>query len=158
MKKFIEEFKEFAARGNVMDLAVAVIIGNAINSIVKSAVSDILMPILSIFVGRIDISSLKFAISSSFTHGKSITIGYGSFLESVLNFLTTTLCIFILLKMLNKLRTFTFLKELKDKREKEEPDTPPTTEELLVEIRDLLKVQSGQPELSDPPENFDQEE
>ena len=125
-----------------MDLAVAVIIGNAINAIVKSLVSDIFMPLLGIFIGRIDIESLKFVISSRFTGANAITIGYGSFLQAVFNFLVTSFCIFMMLKMLNKLHSFSFVKDKKSKEEQSATAaTPPSTEELLVEIRDLLKKQ-----------------
>lgn len=153
IKKIIEEFREFAARGNVIDLAVAVIIGNAINKIVTSLVQDMLMPILGLFIGRIDISSLKFTISSRFTGENSINIGYGSFLQAVLNFLILTFCIFIMLKMLNKLRTFSFIKDKNS--DKEEPEsTPQTTEEILSEIRDLLKSQNKN--MSDFPDHLEE--
>lgn len=139
-----------------MDLAVAVIIGNAINKIVTSLVNDMLMPVLGIFVGRIDISTLNFNISSRFTGAKPISIGYGSFLQAVFNFLILSFCIFIMLKMLNKLRTFTFIKDKKsDEDEKdEEIKSPQTAEEILAEIRDLLKIQAEKNNLSDLPEDF----
>jgi large conductance mechanosensitive channel len=155
MKKLIQEFKEFAARGNVIDLAVAVILGNAINKIVTSLVNDIFMPVLSIFIGRIDLSSLSLNISSRFIGAKPISIGFGSFLQAVLNFLTIAFCIFIILKMLNKLRNFRIVKSKHEQKE-EAVSAPPSTEELLIEIRDLLKKHSEPEKTSNLPENFEE--
>ncbi len=155
MKKFFEEFKEFAVRGNVMELAVAVIIGGAINQIVTSLVKDILMPVLSIFIGRVDIKSLTFDIPSRLTGGQAITIGYGSFLQTVINFLTIALCIFIIIKALKKLQSLSFLK--KQEEEEEEKEEKLKTEDLLAEIRDLLKEQAASKEKSDLPDKLDDE-
>jgi large conductance mechanosensitive channel len=155
LKKFIDEFKEFALRGNVIDLAVAVIIGNAINAIVKSLVTDIFTPVLSLFIGRISIKDLSFIIKSSLLNGKDITITYGNFLQTVLNFLITAFCIFIMLKAINKLHDITLKK--KDENEAEEPKTDAhKTEDLLVEIRDLLKEQAASGVNSDLPDNLEQ--
>jgi large conductance mechanosensitive channel len=152
--KFIEEFKQFALRGNVIDLAVAVIIGNAINKIVSSLVINIFTPIISFFIGRIDIKSLAFIIKSSLTGGATITIGYGNFLQSVLDFLTTAFCIFIMLKMLNKLHDLSFRK-VESEPEETKPEAP-KTEELLIEIRDLLQEQMVTKGRSDLPDDLDQ--
>lgn len=155
MKKFLEEFKEFAVRGNVIELAVAVIIGNAINAIAKSLVNNIFMPIIGIFVGRVDITSLKLVIPSRLTHGSDITIGYGVFLQSVLDFLTTAFCIFIMLKFVKKVSNFSIIK---GKEEQEENNSEPLkTEDLLVEIRDILKEQSAPNTKSDIEDDFDNE-
>jgi large conductance mechanosensitive channel len=157
IKKFIAEFKEFAIKGNVIDLAVAVIIGNAINKIVTSLVSDIFMPILGIFIGHIDISSLSFAIKSRFTGANPIVIKYGDFLNTVINFLILTFCIFIMLKMMSKMRDFTFSKVSRNALPDEaEPEiVPPKTEDLLVEIRDLLREQTIQKTTSNSPEDLE---
>lgn len=156
MRKFIEEFKEFAARGNVIDLAVAVIIGNAINKIVSSLVNDIFTPILGIFVGRINITSLSLTISSRFTGGKNLVIGYGNFLQSVINFLTITFCIFIILKGLNKLRELNFIKATENEAKEDKPEKP-STEELLTQIRDLLRERQNTSESdSDIPDNLEE--
>ena len=156
MKKFIEEFKQFAIKGNVIDLAVAVIIGNAINKIVTSLVNDIFMPILGVFIGRIDISTLKFNISSRFTGGTPIKINYGSFLQSVLNFLTITICIFLMIKALKKLSSFSLTKEKTDDAKEDTELEVLKTEDLLVEIRDLLKQQMAVETQSDLPDDLDQ--
>ena len=157
MKKFIEEFKEFALRGNVIDLAVAVIIGNAINAVVKSLVEKIFTPLLGLVIGRIDISALTFVIPSRLTKGKDIEIGYGNFLQAVLSFLTTAFCIFIMLKMINKLHDITIKKndECEDEEPEPEPETP-KTEDLLIEIRDLLKEQAASNRQSNLPDEFKQ--
>ncbi len=123
---FISEFKEFAIKGNVMDMAVGVIIGGAFGKIVSSLVSDILMPLIGIVTGGIDFTGLKATIGEA-------NITYGQFLQNIIDFLIVAFCIFLMLKAINKLN-----------RKKEEPEAPaapagPTQEELLAEIRDLLK-------------------
>ena len=95
MKKLINEFKEFAFRGNVLDMAVGIMIGGAITNIVSSLVNDILMPVISLFTGRIDFSALKLVLG---TKEHSATINYGSFLTFVLNFILMAVCIFFVLK------------------------------------------------------------
>ena len=123
---FIKEFKEFAVKGNVMDMAVGVIIGAAFGKIVTSLVNDILMPIIGMLTGGIDFTGLKATIGDA-------NITYGQFVQSVIDFLIVAFCIFLMLKGINKLN-----------RKKQEPAAPeapkgPTQEELLAEIRDLLK-------------------
>lgn len=124
----IKEFKEFVKRGNVMDLAVGVIVGGAFSSIVTSLVNNILTPILGIFLGGIDFSGLSINI-------KDATINYGLFIQSIIDFLIIAFCIFILIKVLNKLMS------VGKKEMKEEAPKPPIKKEeviLLEEIRDLL--------------------
>jgi large conductance mechanosensitive channel len=135
MKKFISEFKEFAMKGNVIDLAVGVIIGGAFNAIISSLVKDIIMPLLSIILGRVNIADLKCTIPGLWG-SQDITLTYGLFLQAVINFLIIALSIFLMIKLLNKMHN----KLTKDKEEKEpEPAAPTNTEVLLSEIRDLLK-------------------
>ena len=123
----IKEFKEFIARGNVIDMAVGVIIGGAFGKIVTSIVNDVLMPLIGVVSGGIDFTGLKFKIGEA-------EILYGNFLQNVIDFLIIAFCIFILVKIVNKIT-----------RKKEEPateETPaPKAEDvvLLEEIRDLLK-------------------
>ena len=127
---FISEFKEFAMKGNVMDMAVGVIIGGAFGKIVSSLVDDILMPLVGVITGNVDFTKLEFA----FGEGElSAVLKYGNFIQNVVDFLIVAFCIFLMLKGINKLN-----------RKKEEPAAPeapkgPTQEELLAEIRDLLK-------------------
>lgn len=125
MKKFLEEFKQFIARGNVMDMAVGVIIGGAFSAITGSLIDDIIMPLLGIFTGSISFAALAFEVNGA-------VIAYGNFIQAVLNFLVMAFVVFCLVKGLNKLH-----------RKKEEAPPPPpepsNEEKLLTEIRDLLK-------------------
>lgn len=101
MKNFIEEFKTFINKGNVMDLAVGVIIGGAFQSIINSLVNDIVMPILSIFTGGLDFSSYSIAIGSQ---EGAATINYGSFISTIIDFILMALVVFIMIKNLNKMK------------------------------------------------------
>ncbi|MCI8393952.1 MAG: large-conductance mechanosensitive channel protein MscL [Bacilli bacterium] len=127
----IKEFKEFIHRGNVMDLAVGVIVGGAFSSIVTSLVNNILTPILGIFLGGVDFSGLTITI-------KDATISYGLFVQSVIDFLIVAFCIFLFVKMINKIMS------VGKKETKEEPIVLKKKEEVLLleEIRDLLKKKS----------------
>ncbi len=128
MKKIINEFKKFISKGNVMDLAIGVIIGGAFQKIVSSLVNDIIMPILGIVIGGHDFSNLSIKF-------KDATINYGLFIQNVFDFLLMSFCIFIVVKIINT------LKEVSEKnKKKEEVVLKKSNEELLLEeIRDLLK-------------------
>lgn len=123
MKAFIKEFKEFISRGNVIDLAVGVIIGGAFKAIVDSLVNNILMPVIGGLTGGIDLSQLSFTI-------RNTSIAYGLFLNAIINFLIISLAIFVAIKVVSKAR-----------RQKEEKEEEVISEEiqLLREIRDSLK-------------------
>lgn len=124
MKAFIREFKTFLNRGNVLDLAVGVIIGGAFKSITDSLTNDILMPLLGLLVNRVSFSDLTLTLGSA-------TIAYGSFLEAVLNFIIMAFAVFCIVKAFNRLHR---------KKEEAAPAPKPSKEELLLtEIRDLLK-------------------
>ena len=127
IKKNIEEFKKFIARGNVIELAVGVIIGGAFSSIVTSLVNNILTPILGLVLGGVNFSNLAITF-------KDTRIEYGAFIQSIIDFLIVAICIFTLVKIINRLM------HIKKKEEKEAP-APLKREEvvLLEEIRDLLK-------------------
>ena len=125
---FVKEFKEFAVKGNVMDMAVGVIIGGAFGKIVTSLVSDILMPIIGIFTGGIDFSSLAITIGSA-------EIKYGMFIQNIFDFLIIALCIFVMIKGINSLKK----KEKEVPAEDPAPAEPSNEEKLLTEIRDLLQ-------------------
>ncbi len=129
MKKFWNDFREFAVKGNAVDLAIGVIIGSAFSAIVTSLVKDILMPLLSIVIGHINIAGLKFTIPG-FLGSPSIVLSYGVFLQAVLNFFIIALCIFFMIKGLNHLH---------QKEEKKEEAKPDPSLAVLTEIRDLLK-------------------
>ena len=127
---FFKEFKEFAMKGNVMDMAVGVIIGGAFGKIVSSLVDDVLMPILGMLTGNIDFTSLAF----QFGDGEDAAVlKYGNFIQNTVDFIIVAFCIFLMLKGIKKLN--------RKKVEEPAPEEPkgPTQEELLAEIRDLLK-------------------
>lgn len=141
---FLKEFKEFAMRGNVMDMAVGVIIGGAFGKIVSSLVDDVIMPVIGKLVGNVDFTNLfvnlsddtKFASLKEAKDAGVSVFAYGQFIQNTVDFLIVAFCIFLLLKGINK------LSNLKKKEEAAaEPAAPagPTQEELLAEIRDLLK-------------------
>ena len=118
----LKEFKEFIARGNVIDLAVGVIIGGAFTSIVNSLVTNIINPLLGLFIGQIDLSNLVVKIGSA-------TFKYGSFINAIINFLIISFIVFLIVKAINKVT----------KHEKKEKPAAPTAEDYLKEIRDLLQ-------------------
>jgi len=138
---FIKEFKEFAMKGNVMDMAVGVIIGGAFGKIVTSLVNDVLMPVVSLATGGIDFTNLFINLSegnyttlAAAQEAGASVLAYGSFIQNIVDFLIVAFCIFLMLKGINKLNR---------KKEEPAPEAPkgPTQEELLAEIRDLLKKQ-----------------
>jgi large conductance mechanosensitive channel len=139
MKKFLEEFKAFINKGNVLGLAVGVIIGGAFSTITTSLTNDIIMPIVSIFLGGVDFSSLKVTLPSLFAvaaDAEPNTLNYGNFISAVINFLILALVVFFIVKAVNKAMDAT------KKKEEEAPAAPPepsAEEKLLIEIRDLLK-------------------
>jgi large conductance mechanosensitive channel len=131
----IKEFKEFALRGNVVDLAVGVIIGAAFGSIVNSLVKDVLMPPIGLLTGGVDFKDKMVVLKPAVMDGDKVvvaanTLNYGLFLNAVINFLIVAFCIFVVVKLMNMA-----------KRTTPPPPAPPTkTEVLLTEIRDALKA------------------
>ena len=141
MSKFLNEFKEFAMRGNVLDMAVGVIIGGAFGKIVSSVVDDVIMPPIGWLIGGVNFSDLKVTLPTVNVAGeelKAATINYGNFLQTCFDFLIVAFCIFMLIKVVNKIA-----KKKADEKPAEAPKDPePSNEEkLLMEIRDLLKEQ-----------------
>ena len=147
MKKFWEEFKDFAIKGNAMALAVGTIIGAAFSTITKSLTDDIIMPIVSIFLGGIDFSELKLVLPRLWGEapvdeaGNVIlnTLNWGNFISAVINFFILALGVFMLVKGLNKLSALGKKKEEEAPAEEPAPPAPSAEEVLLAEIRDLLK-------------------
>ncbi len=123
----VKEFKEFAMRGNVMDMAVGVIIGGAFGKIVSSLVDDVIMPLIGVITGGIDFSSLSVKVGEA-------TLKYGSFIQNIIDFLIIAFCIFVMIKGMNALS-----KKKKEEAAPEAPAEPSNEEKLLSEIRDLLK-------------------
>lgn len=140
MKKFLEEFKTFAMRGNVIDMAVGVVIGGAFGKITTSIVNDIIMPLISMLTGGINFSEWKWVLKEAVMAADGVTVetaevavNFGNTIAIILDFIIIAFAVFCMVKALNKLH-----------RKKEEPapepaPPAPTTEELLSEIRDLLK-------------------
>ena len=135
-KKFVKEFRDFALRGNVFDMAVGVIIGNEFGKIVNSLVKDVLTPLFSLVIGKIDVSDWKIEAPSSLSGGAPVVIHYGFFLQMVINFVIVAFCIFLAIKGMMTLRHYFNVME-ENKKKIAPPPTP--TETLLAEIRDLLK-------------------
>lgn len=129
LKKIIEEFKDFAVKGNAMELAVGVVIGGAFGKIVTSLVEDIIMPLVGLLIGGIDFTNLKFTMN--FSEKTALSIKYGNFIQSAVNFLIISFSIFLFIKLINKFKK-------KEEVAKEEPKIS-NEEVLLAEIRDLLK-------------------
>ena len=132
---FIDKFKQFIARGNVIDLAVAVIIGGAFQGIVNSLVTDLLTPPLGFVLGRVKFDDLALKLSPV-GGGEPVTINYGKFLQVSFNFLLIALCVFLLIELVHRLQR-------KQQAAPAAPPAPSKEEELLTEIRDLLKVRNG---------------
>lgn len=137
MKKFIQDFKSFAMKGNVIDMAVGVVIGAAFGKIVTSLVSDIIMPVLSLITGKIDFTGLSIPISGTRGEEGYVGIMCGQFIQNIIDFLIIAFSIFLVIKLVGKLRRKEEKKE-EDKKEAAEPKLSKEAE-LLSEIRDLLK-------------------
>jgi len=130
----MSEFREFATRGNVVDMAVGIVIGVAFGKIVSSFVSDVLMPPIGLMVGGVDFSNLMMTLKQAGEEAEAVTLNYGLFIQSVIDFAIIAFAIFMVIKAMNTLK----------KKKVEAPAAPPkpsAEESLLTEIRDLLKQQ-----------------
>lgn len=140
--KFLNEFKQFAMRGNVIDLAVGVIIGAAFGKVTSSLVGDIIMPPIGVLIGGVNFTDLVITLKQASVTATgeiipAVTINYGSFIQTIIDFLIIAFTIFLFIKLINKLN---------QQKAKATPATPPTPSadiQLLTEIRDLLKQQSS---------------
>ena len=155
MKKFFEEFKAFAMRGNVIDLAVGVVIGGAFGKITTSIVNDIIMPLISMLTGGINFSEWKWVLKEAVMAADGVTVeaaevavNFGNTIAVILDFIIIAFAVFCMVKALNALHEKTEALKKKEAEEEavaveEAPPAPPapTTEDLLAEIRDLLKEQ-----------------
>ena len=134
----LKEFRTFIERGNVIDLAVGIIIGAAFTKIVGSLVADILMPLLGILTSQVNFATLKYELRNPLEPDKAlVTLTYGNFLQATIDFLIVAFCVFLLVKGINALK----------RKEEEAPKPPPPEEVLLTEIRDLLKARQPPTEL-----------
>lgn len=131
-KNFVREFKEFISRGNVVDMAVGVVVGTAFTAIVNSLVKDIIMPFVGWLIGGIDFSSFRIILSPAEGETPETAIAYGSFFNQVINFLIIAFVVFCMIKLIGKLHR-------KKAEEPAAPPAPPADILLLTEIRDLLK-------------------
>ncbi|MFO7566298.1 MAG: large-conductance mechanosensitive channel protein MscL [Enhygromyxa sp.] len=128
---FTQEFKEFALRGNVVDLAVGIIIGAAFGTIVSSFVADIVMPPLGLLIGGVDFSDLRVTLREASADAEAVTLNYGLFIQAIVDFLIIALAIFFVIRTMNRMQ----------RKKVEEPAAAPVVtaeEKLLTEIRDLL--------------------
>jgi large conductance mechanosensitive channel len=144
MKKMMNEFKEFAMRGSVLDLAVGVVIGAAFGRIVTSFVNDILMPPLGVLTGTVDFSnrfvnlgSGEYATLAEAQAAGAATLNYGLFINAIINFLIVAFAVFLLIKQVNKLQ------KKAEAKKSDAPAEPPADVQLLMEIRDVLKAKKG---------------
>lgn len=128
----MREFKEFAVKGNVMDMAVGIIIGVAFGKVVTSFVGDVIMPPMGVLVGGIDFSNLALTIKGAAGEIPAVVISYGKFIQTVVDFTIVAFAIFIAVKGINSLKR-------KEEKAPQSPPVPSVQEELLTEIRDLLK-------------------
>jgi len=129
----LREFKEFAVKGNMIDMAVGIIIGAAFGKVVSSLVKDVLMPPLGILIGGVDFTDLAFTLKAAAAGAEAVTLNYGAFIQTVVDFLIVAFAIFVAIKVINTLK----------RKEEAAPATPPkpsNEERLLTEIRDLLKT------------------
>lgn len=134
MKKFISEFKSFATKGNVFDMAVGIIIGGAFGKIVTSFVNDLFMPLFGLILGKVNFTELKWVLSEAVGESPELAIYYGKFLQTTIDFILIAFVIFLMIKFLSKLKK-------KEEAAPVEPPKPSAEEALLTEIRDLLKAQ-----------------
>jgi large conductance mechanosensitive channel len=123
------EFKKFAMRGSVVDLAVGIVIGATFGKIVSSFVNDVLMPPIGMLVGGVDFTNLKVTLKAADGDVAAVTLNYGNFIQSVVDFLIVAFAIFLVIKGMNAMK----------KKEEAKPSAPPADTQLLTEIRDLLK-------------------
>jgi len=115
----LKEFKEFAMRGNVVDMAVGVIIGGAFGKIVTSLVNDVIMPPIGLMMGNVDFSRLAITLSEKTAEAEAVTIKYGAFINTVINFVIVAFCIFVAIRLINRMK----------RKEEVKPTLPPTTKE-----------------------------
>lgn len=140
MKKFMDEFKAFISRGNVVDMAVGVIVGSAFTAIVNSLVKDVVTPFIGILTGGVEFTQMKYVIAPAVGETPEVAILYGNFIQAIVNFLIIAFVVFCMVKMINTMRAK--MEAQKKKEEETKPAQPPKPSEevlLLTEIRDLLK-------------------
>jgi len=133
MMGMMKEFKEFAVRGNVVDMAVGIIIGAAFGKIVSSLVGDVIMPPIGVLLGGVDFSNLAVTVKEASGEATAVVISYGKFIQTIVDFVIIAFSIFIVIKGINSSKR-------KEEQPPQAPPEPPAQEVLLAEIRDLLKA------------------
>jgi large conductance mechanosensitive channel len=136
MMKFLADFRSFAMRGNVLDMAVGIIIGAAFGKIVSAFVAQIVMPPLGLLIGGVDFADLAITLKAATETAPAVTLGYGEFIQTVVDFLIIALAIFLAISAMARLKK-------KEEAKPEAPPEPSAEEKLLTEIRDLLREQRG---------------
>jgi large conductance mechanosensitive channel len=136
MMKFLADFRSFAMRGNVLDMAVGIIIGAAFGKIVSAFVAQIVMPPLGLLIGGVDFADLVITLKAATETAPAVTLGYGEFIQTVVDFLIIALAIFLAISAMARLKK-------KEEAKPEAPPEPSAEEKLLTEIRDLLREQRG---------------
>lgn len=144
MNRFLKEFRDFAMKGNMIDMAVGIIVGGGFGKIVTSLVNDILMPPIGMLLGNVNFTDLRITLREAYTDAAgtlqpAVTVNYGNFIQVVIDFVIVAFCIFLVVKMVNKLRDM-------KKNDEAAPEVKPMLtkeEELLTEIRDLLKKEKA---------------
>lgn len=136
MKKFIKEFKEFAMRGNMLDMAIGIVIGGAFGKIVSSFVSDVIMPPLGMLINGVEFSELAITLKAATVDSPAVSLRYGSFIQTVVDFIIIAFAIFLMIKVINSTHR-------KHKEQEAAAAVPTNEEKLLTEIRDLLKKDSS---------------
>ena len=143
MKNFIDEFKKFISRGNVVDMAVGVIVGSAFTAIVNSLVKDVVTPVIGVITGGVEFTQMKYVLTPAVGETPEVAILYGNFIQAIINFLIIAFVVFCMVKMINTMRAKMEAQMKKEEEAKaEEPAAPPAPSAevvLLTEIRDLLK-------------------
>lgn len=133
----MKEFKEFAVRGNVIDMAIGIVIGAAFGTIVKSFVADVVMPPIGVLLGGVDFAELVIVVKEAIGETPAVTVNYGTFLMTIFDFIIIAFAIFMVVKGMNN------MKRKKEEEAAADPPPPPAEEVLLTEIRDLLKKDNG---------------
>lgn len=133
----VKEFKEFAVKGNMIDMAVGIIIGGAFGKIVSSLVNDVVMPPLGVLIGGVDFSKLSITLKAAEGEAAAVTLNYGLFLQTAFDFLIVAVAIFALIKAINSLKR-------EEEKKEDSPKEPAVEETLLCEIRDLIKQQNSE--------------
>ena len=146
MKKFFAEFKEFITRGNVIDMAVAVIVGNAFKAIVTALVDNVIMPLISLAVGGLNFTEWKWVLTPAVGDTPEVAVNYGMFIQAIIDFLIVAFCIFVALKVVLAMqaKAKALFEKKQEEQAEEEAAAAETQEDILRDIRALLQEKKGE--------------